>query len=244
MQLNDTATLNGIKQDIYYLSHITSSTYSANDINRIVNKYYKILQSDIRAVNEDFFGEIFTYDLSLNTGGTYPNEYNFPTNPAYEKVKQMFIAPNPANTAAPVWPDEFTQVVLAKGDAITDPTYTFSNPTALIYDSSFFLYPKITTAVTDGLKLFAIVAQTDLANDTDKPNIFTDYHDVITWGSLIDIAARLGNDKLFKKATDMFISRRKEMKEYASGRAQLIGDVVEGQNEGGWQFPFGQNSMS
>jgi hypothetical protein len=242
MQLNDIATLNGIKQDIYFNAHITSATYNQNDLNRIINKYYKVLQSDIRAINEDFFGEIFTYDLSLNTGGTYPNEYNLPS--GYEKVKQIFAAFNPANPAAPVWPDEFKQVVLAKGDAITDPTYTFSNPTALIYDSSFFLYPKVTVAVTGGLKLFAIIGQTDLANDTDKPNIFTDYHDVITWGSLIDIATRLGNDKLFKKATDMFTNRRKEMKEYASGRAQLIGDVVEGQNEGGWQYPFGHNSMS
>ena len=55
MQLNDTVNLIGLKQDIYFKAKITANTLPQNDLNRIINTYYKIVQEDMRAINEDFF---------------------------------------------------------------------------------------------------------------------------------------------------------------------------------------------
>ena len=245
MYLNDTTNLNGIYQDIYFNGKVTASTFAANDLLRIVNKYYSIAQSDIRAVSEDFFGEIWKGNLQTTYGGTYPNEVPFPNN--YEKIKQIRAAYTPQNASAPL-ETEFEMVNPITVDQISDPTYTFnaSNPYAIIYDSSFFLNPIPTVNVTNGLEVWGIVSQTALASPTDQPNIFTDYQDVITWGSLIDISTRLGNNTLYKQAVAMFKQRREEMKQYAAGRVpDMTGAYVEGQDlSGGWTYPFGNQQMT
>ena len=242
MVLNDTTNLVGLLQDIYFNGKINSSTFPANDILRIVNKYYKMAQSEIRAINEDFYGEIYRANLQINTGGTYPNEYLLPTD--YEKIKQIQVAYSPVDPTNPL-DTEFVVVDLIGQGQISAPNYVFSSPTAVLFDNSFFLYPVPTVAVTNGIKLYGIKTQPDLANATDTPNIFTDYQDVITWGSLIDIAVRKGDSDLFNKATSLYSARTASMKKDASGRAiNLGGAYVEGQALGGWEFPFGNNSMS
>jgi len=226
------------------LGKFSANTFQANDLNRIINKYYYIAQSDIRAVNEDFFGEISTGDLMTNFGGTYPNEVPLPTD--YEKITQVRAAYTPQNIAAPLQ-TEFQVLDLIKVDQISDPSYTvFSNPTAMLFDNALFLAVLPAATVSGGLQIFYIVSQTPLANDTDKPNIFADYHDVITWGSLIDVGTRLGKTDLVKQAMGMFAQRRADMKAYASQRAiDMKGAYVEGQgNLGGWDYNHGHNSMS
>jgi hypothetical protein len=242
MILNDTTNLNGILQDIYFNGKINATTFATNDLLRIINKYYAIAQSDIRSINEDFYGEIATLDLQTNTGGTYPNEYTLPED--YEKIKQIQVAFNPANPSSPL-STEFQIIKLIGQQQISDPEYIFDEPTAVLYDNSFFLYPIPGQNVTKGLKLFYIKQQPSLELNTDIPNIFTDYQDIITWGSLIDISIRLGNQMLFQQANLMFTTRRAEMKKYASGRAlEMAGAYIEGQQLGDWSFPFGNTSMS
>lgn len=246
MQLNDTTNLNGIYQDIYFNGKITANTFPANDLLRIVNKYYMIAQSDIRAINEDFFGSFHFQQLQTNSGLTFPNQYSLPT--LYEKIKGIYASYSPQNTASPVWPTEYVPFTLINQDQLSDLQYNFdaSNPYAVIYGNYFLIEPLPTQNVTNGILIFSIDLQTALANATDMPNIFADYQDVITWGSLIDIAIRKGDQVLWKQATAMFAQRRKEMKEYASGRVPDLGTaIVEGQDDtGGWFYPFGQNPMS
>ena len=250
MQLNDTSTtLNGIKQDIQFLGKMTVNTFAAGDLNRIINKYYKQAQSVIRAVNEDFFMEIATSNLVANTGGTYPNEYPLPTD--YEKIKQIQVAFTPANIASPL-STEFQVLHLIGQESISDPSVAITIPTAIILDNSFFLYPdpslagnNLTLPVTGGVKIYYIKKQLDLVNDGDVPNIFSDYHDVISWGSLIDIAARLGNQVLLGEASAMFTKRMTEMRSYASQRVlELSSPYADSQALGGWVYSHGQNSMS
>ena len=249
MQLNDTTTtLTGLKQDIYFIGKITASTFTTGDLNRIINKYYKQAQAVIRAVNEDFFMEIATSNLVANTGGTYPNEYPLPSD--YEKIKQIQVAFTPASITAPL-ATEFQVLHLIGQESISDPSVAITIPTAIILDNSFFLYPdpSVTTSlvlpVTGGMKIFYIEKQTDLVNDADVPNIFSDYHDVITWGSLIDIAIRLGKQKLLGDASAMFTKRIAEMRSYASQRVlELSSPYADSQSLGGWDFNFGKNAMS
>jgi hypothetical protein len=249
MQLNDTSTtLNGIKQDLFFKAKITDSTFSTGDINRIINNYYKKAQAAIRGVNEDFFMDIATANLVANTGGTYPNEYPLPTD--YEKIKQIQVAFTPANPAAPL-STEYQVLNLIGQESISDPSVAITIPTAVVLDNSFLLYPDqsvatgLTLPVTKGIKVFYIAKQPDLVNDSDTPNIFSDYHDVIVWGSLIDIAVRLGNPTLLGEASAMYEKRMEEMKSYAGGRVlELSSPYADSQSLGGWDYTFGKNQLS
>jgi hypothetical protein len=247
MILNDTINLNGLKQSIYYLAKINASTFSQADLNRIINIYYKQAQSAIRGINEDFFMDIATANLVANTGGTYPNEYPLPAD--YEKIKQIQVAFTPANINNPL-STEYQVINLIGQESISDPSVAITTPTAVILDNSFMLYPDPSISnnplpVTKGIKIFYITKQSDLVNDSDVPNIFSDYHDVIVWGSLIDIAVRLGNPTLLGEASSMFTKRMAEMKEYAGGRVlELSSPYADGQSLGGWDYTHGKSSMS
>lgn len=248
---NDTnvTTLNGLLQDIYYLSKTNSSTFVTGDLYRILNKYYKQTQQDIRDINEDFFLMVATTNLVISDGS-----YDYPdgltgTAPAYEKIKQILVALTPASITAPL-ATEYSRVQMIQPNSVTDPSYEFSSPTAIMFGSYFVLHPLVTDVtkypVTNGVKMMYIPLQTDLVNDTDVPNIFPDYHDVITWGSLIDIATRLGDEKLLNDAKENYKKRRQEMKQSASARL-LDGqnNNIEGQDTNGyWAFSFGQSNMS
>jgi len=249
MILNDTSvTLNGLYQDMYFLGKFTSATFSTGDLNRIINKYYKILQEDLRSINEDFFMVSATTTLQLDSvsNGTYL----FPLD--YEKVKSYWVATNPVNTSAPLY-TEFVRCLVMDANAVVDPSYAFSNPTIINFGNYFKLVPQLTNPatgpalypVTNGMKIYYIQRQADLVNPTDIPNIFYGYHDAITWGALIDVAQRLGKGNLEEKATAMFAQRRKEMKADASNRIlDPENSIVEGQaNQGSWGYPYGGNQL-
>lgn len=244
MILNDISTLNGLFQDLYFKGGFTSATLPRNDLLRIINIYYKIVQEDIRAVNEDFFMVSATTQLQLYSisSGTY----SFPLD--YEKVKSYWAALNPVNINAPLY-TEYSRCMVIDANAITDPSYQFANPTIINFGSYFQLVPQLTDTtlypVIKGMKMYYIQKQADLVNDTDTPNVFSDYHDVITWGALIDISQRLGKTDLKTQAEKMFNQRRAEMKADISARVlDIENSVVEGQtNEGAWQFPFGNGSQ-
>ena len=249
MILNDTSvTLNGLYQDLFFLGKFTSATFSTGDLNRIINKYYKLLQQDLRAVNEDFF--MISAVTTLNVDSLSNGTYLYPID--YEKVKSFWVALNPANTSSPLY-TEFTRCLVIDANSVVDPSYAFANPTVINFGTYFKLLPQLTNPssgpalypVTNGMKIYYIQRQADLVNPTDIPNIFWGYHDAIVWGSLIDIAQRLGKGNLEDKALERFTTRRAEMKADASGRIlDISNSVVEGQtNQGGWQFPFGNGTQ-
>lgn len=242
MQLNDTTNLIGIKQDLYFNGGFNASTYAQNDLNRIINKYYKMLQEDLRSINEDFFLTSDVADLPAAT--TAPAVFTYPLD--YEKLKSFWVAPTPISTSVPLV-TEYLRCAVIDPNKITDPTYVFSNPTVVLFGSYFVMQPILTntTIVTNGMKLYYIPVQPDLASDADVPNIFADYHDAITAGSLIDIGRRMGKDTLVAEAQKTFTRRREEMKRDASNRLLDIEPAyVEGQgNAGGWSFPFGRTGI-
>ena len=245
----NTATLAGLKQKIYYDGKCNALSVSDGDMNRIINNYYARVQEVIRAVNENFYMVIATTDLVIGDGS-----YTFPdgtgTAPAYEKLKAIYVAFMPANIASPQ-ANEYTRVDIIDPTAISDPSYTFSGdaPKAQIFGTYFVLLPLVTDAtkypVTDGVKTYYIATQDKLVNDTDVPKIFPSFHDAIVIGSLIDIHNRMGNDAASEQAKIDFKARLEEVKAYASDHVPDELGIVEGQDEqGGWDFPFGNQSMS
>lgn len=203
-----------------------------------------MLQEDLRAVNEDFFLISAKADIPVAT--TTAPTFTFPDGTGglaqYEKIKSFWAATNPANVASPL-PTEYLRCQPIDTNSITDPSYNFTNPTVVLFGSYFVLFPILTNTqiITGGMKLYYIPVQNDLSQDTDVPNIFPDYHDAITAGSLIDIARRMGKPDLKKDAEDYFARRRKEMKADAAQRVlDAQSSYTEGQTtEGYWAYPFG-----
>lgn len=253
MQLSDTntPTLDGIQQDIYFLSKTNVSSFVAGDLNRIINKYYRQCQEVIRAVNENFYMMVATANLVTTTDGSYSYPDGTGTAPAYEKIRSIWAAFNPADITAPL-ATEFIRLNCIDPDAINDPAYTFSNenPMALMFGSYFQIQPILTAdaalyPVTGGVKIYYIPVLDKLVNDNDVPNIFPDYHDAITQGSLIDVAQRLGNAQLKQDSIALFAKRLQDIQSYASSRIPAELGIVEGQDmAGGFSFPWGRNSMS
>ena len=245
MIINDTVNLKGLLQDLYFKGKFTSATFPKNDLLRIINTYYKIAQEDLRAVNEDFF--LITAKADLQAYSVSQGTYTFPLD--YEKIKSYWVATQPVSASAPLY-SEYVRCQVIDANSITNPSYAFSNPTIINYGTYFVLVPQlinnasITYPVIGGMKVYYIPVQADLVNDTDAPLIFPDYHDVITWGALIDIAQRLGKPDLKAQAEKMWKMRRKEMKADASNRILSVeSEYVEGQTaQGGWSFKFGNSS--
>lgn len=250
MQYSDTnaATLYGIKQDIYYLAHCNALSVSDGDMNRIINKYYGQIQEIIRGINESFYLVVATTDLISGDGSyTYPDGSG--TAPGYEKIKSIWASFQPVDPTAPLV-TEYERCNIVDADAITDPSYVFSTPTALIFGDYFVLQPLPTSVsgtfpVTDGVKMYYIATLDKLVNDTDIPKIFPSFHDAITQGALIDVAGRLKNKQLKADSEKFFKQRKEEIAAYASTRIPDLLSIVEGQDaQGGWVYPFGQNSMA
>jgi len=243
LQYADSVTLQAIREDIYYIGKCNASFIGANDLNRIINKYYAQLQEAVRSVNENFYMVVATSDLTqAGQTVTYPDGNG--TAPAYEKMKSIWIALNPANPLAPL-DSEYERVNCIDPDQISDPAYQFTEPTALLFGTYFAMavssmdstpYP-----VTNGFKVYYIATQDKLINDTDTPKIFPSFHDAITQGALIDVAERMGNTKLKADSVALFAKRLRDIQSYASGRLPMQVGVVEGQdNIGGWTFPWGR----
>lgn len=249
MQYGDSVTLQGIREDIYYLAKANANSILPNDLQRIINKYYGQLQEAVRSVNENFYMVVATANLSQLDGSyTFPDGSGTGAAPAYEKMKSIWGAFSPKNTSAPLT-TEFQRVNCIDPDAISDPSYSFTQPTALMFGSYFVLYPLVDNVtvlpVTNGLKSYYIARQQTLVLDTDVPVIFPTFTDAITQGSLIDVAQRMGNEKLKQDSIALFAKRIQDIKAYASDRLPILDGLVEGQdNAGGWTYPWGDYSMS
>lgn len=249
MQYSDPLTLQGIKQDIYFLGKCNSTSISDDDMNRIVNKYYGQLQEVIRSVNENFYMIVAITDLQIGDGSyPYPDGIGFGAAPAYQKVKSIWAAFTPADITAPL-NTEFSRVDIIDPDSVSDPSYVFTTPKAKIFGDYFVLEPLVTDVtmypVTGGVKMYYIATIDVLVNDTDVPKIFVSFHDAITEGSLIDVHQRLGNTEAKKEAQAEFKKRLEEVKAYASSRVPDEVGIVEGQDGlGGWQYPWGNQSMA
>lgn len=247
MIYGDPVNLQGLREDIYYLGSVNAASLPPNDLRRIVNKYYGQLQEVVRQVNENFYMAVATTDLYIGNGSyTYPDGTG--TAPSYEKIKSIWAAYLPKNINAPL-PTEYERANIVDPDSISNPAYTFSTPTATMFGTYFILSPMVTDVtkypVIDGVKMYYIAEQQALVNDTDVPVIFPTFTDAIVQGSLIDVAQRTGDKQLKADSIKLFAKRLKDIQAYASGRIPPEIGIVEGQDgEGGWVYPWGQNSMS
>ena len=236
IQYNDTSTLNGIKQDLYFNGKFNAGTFNQNDLNRIINKYYLQAQMIIRGVNENFYaiGTLTNLLAGSNMQYSYPIDY--------EKIRFIEAAIQPANLTSPQR-NEYVRCVLVTPEQIEDPSYQFSGPTCIMYGDYFEFVNTVANQVTNGLRMVYIVKQAQMVADSDTPDIFEDYYDVITWGALCDICPRT-RPEFLATAKENFKQRKDDLAGYASARINgMAGGNIEGQIDAGeWQYPFGQNN--
>ena len=158
LQYSDTnsSTLAGITQDIYFLAKCNAQSISAGDLNRIINKYYAQVQNAIKAINENFYLVVATTNLVISTNAAYTFPDGTGTAPPYEKIKSIWAAFLPASSSNPL-ASEFQRLNCVDCDSIQDPSYTFTNPTAVLFDTYFCVFPLVTDVtiypVTNGLKI-------------------------------------------------------------------------------------------
>ena len=231
MIFNDPINLNGILQDIYFKSGIKSNSFNANDIKRIVNIYYRILQGEIRNLNENFF------DVGANTSivnGVW-QKYAFPSD--MERLKTIFVALSPKNVNS-ITRQDYQAGMVASNEQIDNFDYTkITDPVIALYGNYFELLNNVNIIGLPinnvGIRIVYTPVQSDLSADTDTPNIPTDYHDIISWGSIIDIADNTRDINLLKKAQGMYKERLTQMRNDISNRVtNMAGFEVEGQNGG------------
>ena len=240
MQYEDSTNLQGLREDIYYIGKCNANSISENDLNRIINKYYGQVQEVIKSVNENFYMVQASADLSSTGDGSYTFPDGTGTAPTYEKIKSLWVALQPANVTNPLV-TEFSRVNIIDPDSISDPSYSFSQPTASMFGTYFTLTPLPVATVTGGLKIYYVATQNKLVNTTDVPLIFPSFHDAIVHGSLIDVSERLGKSELKKQSAEFFAKRLEDIKAYASDRIPDEVGLVEGQDtSGGWCYPWEQ----
>jgi len=190
LQFNNTATEQGILQDIDFICSTNSSTYSIPDKTRNVNRWlHRVVVTILDSMGEmDFQGEIATADLSATQ-----QEYTWPTDMLTIKRVEIdydgdgdYVAANPFDSSS----YEGTISTSAEINNI----FTASNPKYDPYDNSLFLYPVPDTDVTDGLKIWYSNEVSEFTattgGNTAEPPFPEPFHRILSLGASLDYARK------------------------------------------------------
>jgi len=178
--LYNASTSDGLRNHTRYITNTNTSTYSNADLDASINRYYRLFVNKIIEAMDgwDFQGEIATTDLVANQ-----QEYIFPSDilkikrieisydgTTWRRLSIRDISSNPRQTDSTTVNQEFNK----------------TDPQCDLYDSSVFLYPIPTAAVTGGLKIWYEKKVTDLSAVTDEPQFIEAYHAGLSYGAAVD----------------------------------------------------------
>jgi len=228
MEWNNTATGQGIFQEIDYLAHTNSSTFSIADKTRSVNNWQDFFVDEIIDAMDDwdFNGEIATANLSANQ-----QEYVFPTD--IITIKRIEVDYDAGGVYTPVdFSDEniYPTITIGTSAEIND-RFSQSDPKIFLFDNSFFLAPVPDTNVTSGIKIwytqnvatFTAVStgwgNSAIVGNSGNPAISRSFHKAIAWGGVKDYAFR-------NKDRDMIVDADKELFGTVLTRRGRIGGFI------------------
>lgn len=203
MQWNNTATDQGIFQDIDFLCATNSSTFSIADKTRSINNWQGTMLIEILDSMDDwdFSGEIATGTLSANY-----QEYPLPTanNSALLKIKRVEIdydGDGKYTPARKIDISEYPNITLATSAEINN-RFIEDDPKYSLFDHSLFLFPVPDTDRTSGLKIWYVENITDFtataANNTAEPVFPRPFHRILSLGSSLDYAKKYKMEDLIK----------------------------------------------
>lgn len=213
MEINNTATGQGIFQDIDFLCHTNSSSYTIADKTRSVNNWQDFLVEEaIDAMDDwDFQGEIATAALSANQ-----QEYIFPND--ILKIKRIEVDYDGDGEYKTVDPSDinvYPELTLGSSASI-NAAFKQSAPRYFAFDNSFFLGPVPDTDRASGIKIWytkdvrqitamsttwgAGTANSALIGNSGTPDFPRPFHKVLSLGASIDYGQRNRLDELVKYA--------------------------------------------
>jgi len=195
MQWNNTATEQGIFQDIDFLCATNSATFSIADKTRSVNNWQNIMVVEALDSQDDwdFKGEIATADLSATV-----QEHVMPTseNSGLLKIKRVEVDLDNDGVYEPadkIDINEYRHISLGNSADIND-HFTNSNPKYSMFDNSLFLFPVPDTDVTGGLKIWYSENVNEFtataANNTAEPPFPRPFHRILSLGPALDYAKK------------------------------------------------------
>lgn len=186
-------------------ANVSATDYTDSKLLKYVNRRYHDLENRIKKyVAQDYFFDIYTVDTVANQ-----NEYTFETSSATQ-VGMLDVIRLEIKRATT---DTYYTLVKpqALDDRTTDELATWVSKDSACYeikDSSIFIYPTPTVAVTNGLKMQCTVNLIDLTATDDETLIFPrhselrQYHYIIALWVIADIFGmkRLMNEKAAAEA--------------------------------------------
>jgi len=208
MQWNNTATSQGILQDIDYLCNTNTASYTVENKTRNANLWHNRMVVEILdSMDEwDFQGEIATSDLVASQ-----QEYTFPTD--ILKIKRIEVdydGNGVFNRANPMDINSIDKTVATSAEI--NGRWAETSPEYGTFDDSFFLYPVPDTNRTDGLKIWYtkevlpfsafVGSATFIAGNTAEPVFEDAFHRTISLGASLDYGVKHSSSDLIRFCKD------------------------------------------
>lgn len=218
MILYNASTGEGIRNFGRRFSKSDSTSYPDIDIDASINRYYDIFVTEIIEAMDgwDFQGEVATTDLVEDQ-----QEYVFPSD--ILKIKRIEVTFD-----GTTWENVQFMDINERGRA-TDTTsigndFSTSEPYADTHDSSLFLYPIPSAAVSGGLKIWYEKLPTQLSAATDEPKIARPFHVGLAYGAAKDYLEENvemeGNDVRLSRAISNMEDVMRKMRALYRSRVQ------------------------
>jgi len=209
--------LSEIRTNIRDITDETDTTQLTDAVlNVFINTRYHELVSKLMTAFEDYFG---TSDNTIDLV-TDQVEYDLPVdaNSRCEvmKVKRVEIAYDGSDYNL-AYPFDMNDKWTTESD--TQGQYTQEEPHYYLYGNKIGFDPKPTSNQSNAVKLWYIARQADLSNDTDKPAIPDEYHQLIVYGASADV----------KKRDDNFNAARNYEMDYKEGVREMINELKKRQ---------------
>ena len=208
MQWNNTATKQGICQDIDFLCNTNTASYEMAEKERNINNWHnRMIVEILDSMDEwDFQGEIATADLVASQ-----QEYTFPTD--ILKIKRIEVdydGDGDFNKANPMDINSVDKTVATSAEI--NGRWSTSSPEYGTFDDSFFLYPVPKTNRTGGLKIWYVKevlpfsafagSATFIAGNTAEPVFEDAFHRTISLGVALDYGMKYKMTDLIKFCKD------------------------------------------
>lgn len=222
MQYSDTTTYQGLVQDTDYVlfgSSTETSPYAIADKTRNINSWYDTVASLIIKADDRWeWDDNNKTDLPIATTSLVANQqdYNI-SGESFLKILKIEIKDSSGNWRAlnPISLED------KRKESMTDYQKTAGTPSE--YDklgNSVFLYPKPSTSITGGLKVYFQRNVTHfIAGDTTKVPGFAElYHRILSYGAAFDYAVANGMSTKMSVLSSLISNMKADLVEYYSQR--------------------------
>lgn len=213
-------TLANVFEDVRYAANKDSTTLSDTDLLRLANKYYLMMFRELVNLDEGFYAEISTTDLTADQ-----QEYPLPaddTGSTYGggliKIHRVEVSYNGSDwyLATPTIIDNIPSPIATTEDV--NDIFDKTAPTYWINDRSLWLAPVPETddsvAVgNDNLRIYWVRRPQELSGTSSIPDLPKDFLGIMAEGILTDVFRKYGRNEDLQIAQTAFSAGIEQMKQ-------------------------------